>query len=139
MLIVSHDRHMLEMTADRLVLVDAGTAREFDGTLDDYIAFVLAGDAEPKTKAPKKDKRAEAERRAAEQALRKRAQEAEKVVAKLSAERSAIDRALFDPSAADPALAKLANGELMQRRGALEKKIEAAEADWLRAEEALAA
>ena len=138
-LIVSHDRHMLEMTADRLVLVDAGTAREFDGTLDDYIAFVLAGDAEPKTKAPKKDKRAEAERRAAEQALRKRAQEAEKVVAKLSAERSAIDRALFDPSAADPALAKLANGELMQRRGALEKKIEAAEADWLRAEEALAA
>ena len=40
--IVSHDRHMLEMTADRLVLVDNGTAREFDGSLDDYIAFVLA-------------------------------------------------------------------------------------------------
>src|SRR6185312_1338437 len=35
-LIVSHDRHMLEMTADRLRLVDAGTATEFDGSLDDY-------------------------------------------------------------------------------------------------------
>ena len=43
--IVSHDRHMLEMTADRLVLVDDGTAKEFDGSLDDYIAFVLAKDA----------------------------------------------------------------------------------------------
>ena len=28
-LIVSHDRHMVELTADRLVLVDDGTAREF--------------------------------------------------------------------------------------------------------------
>jgi ATP-binding cassette subfamily F protein 3 len=31
-LIVSHDRHMLEMTADRLVLVDGGTAKDFDGS-----------------------------------------------------------------------------------------------------------
>jgi ATP-binding cassette subfamily F protein 3 len=42
--IVSHDRHMLELTADRLVLVDAGTAKEFHGSLDDYIAFILGGD-----------------------------------------------------------------------------------------------
>ncbi|MEX6953732.1 ABC transporter ATP-binding protein, partial [Pseudomonas aeruginosa] len=41
--LVSHDRHMLELTADRLVLVDDGTAKEFDGSLDDYIAFVLKG------------------------------------------------------------------------------------------------
>ena len=138
-LIVSHDRHMLEMTADRLVLVDAGTAREFDGTLDDYIAFVLAGDAEPKAKGSKKDKRAAAEKRAEEQAARKRAEAAEKAVAKLAAERSAIDLALFDPTGADPALARLTNGELMQRRGSLEKRIAAAEAEWVEAEEALAA
>ena len=43
-IVVSHDRHMLEMTADRLVLVDGGTAKEFDGSIDDYIAFVLAKD-----------------------------------------------------------------------------------------------
>src|SRR3954465_7771835 len=30
--IVSHDRHMLETTADRLVLVDDGTARQLDGS-----------------------------------------------------------------------------------------------------------
>jgi ATP-binding cassette, subfamily F, member 3 len=39
--IVSHDRHMLELTADRLLLLDGGTAREFDGNLDDYMKLVL--------------------------------------------------------------------------------------------------
>ena len=40
--VVSHDRHMLELIADRLVLVDDGTAREFDGSIEDYTNFVLA-------------------------------------------------------------------------------------------------
>ena len=35
--IVSHDRHMIEASADRLVLVDKGLASDFDGTLDDYL------------------------------------------------------------------------------------------------------
>src|SRR3546814_12760962 len=40
--IVSHDRHMIELVADRLVLVDGGLAQEFNGTLEDYTDFVLA-------------------------------------------------------------------------------------------------
>ena len=40
--VVSHDRHMVELTADRLVLVDQGTAREYDGSLEDYMAFILS-------------------------------------------------------------------------------------------------
>ena len=135
-LLVSHDRHMLEMTADRLVLVDGGTAKEFDGTLDDYIAFVLAGDPD-KPKGNKKDKRAAAAKRDEQQALKKRAQGVEKDLAKLTAERSAIDRALFDPASAEPALAKLNNGDLMRRRSGLEKQIEALEAEWLELGEAL--
>ena len=63
--IVSHDRHMIEMTADRLVLVDGGTAGEFDGSLEDYIAFVLRGDAPAKpAKADKADKPAKADKSA---------------------------------------------------------------------------
>src|SRR4028118_1839406 len=34
--IVSHDRHMIELTADRLVLVEGGTAVEYAGSPDDY-------------------------------------------------------------------------------------------------------
>jgi ATP-binding cassette subfamily F protein 3 len=140
--VVSHDRHMLEMTADRLVLVDGGTAREFDGSMDDYIAFVLAGDAtassKQESKASRKDeRRAAAEAREKGNALRKRAKAAEAEVAKLGAERSAIDRAMFDPSTAEPALSRLNMTELMKRRADLSARLEAAEAAWLEASEAM--
>ncbi|MEO5866678.1 MAG: ABC-F family ATP-binding cassette domain-containing protein [Sphingomonas sp.] len=140
--VVSHDRHMLEMSADRLVLVDGGTAREFDGTMDDYIAFVLAGDASASSKqeskaSRKNERRAAAEAREKGNALRKRAKEAEADVARLGAERSAIDRAMFDPSSADPALARLNMTDLMKRRATLETQLQDAEATWLAASEAM--
>jgi ATP-binding cassette subfamily F protein 3 len=139
--IVSHDRHMLEMTADRLVLVDAGTARPFDGSLDDYIALVLTKDAKDAAKADKVDRkearRAAAEAREKGTALRKRAQEAERELAKLNEQRSAIDRAMFDPASADAALAKLTMTDLMKRRAELESRIATTEAAWMEASEAL--
>jgi ATP-binding cassette, subfamily F, member 3 len=145
-LIVSHDRHMLEMTADRLVLVDGGTAREFDGSIDDYIAFVLARDpaaaskdgANGEGKANKRDQRkAAAEAREKGQALRKHARKAETELERLTELRSAIDRAMFDPSSADASLAKLTMTDLMKRRAEIEAMIAAAEAAWLEANEAL--
>jgi len=142
--IVSHDRHMLEMTADRLVLVDGGTAREFDGSIDDYIAFVLAKDPAPARRddtnrgVNKKDQRkAAAQAREKGQELRKRARSAEAELEKLTAERSAIDQAMFDPSSADAALARLTMTDLMKRRAGIEARIAAAEAAWLEANEAL--
>lgn len=138
--IVSHDRHMLEMTADRLVLVDGGAAREFDGSIDDYIAFVLA--KEPAT--PRKDgvnkkdqRKASAEARARDQASRKRLKAAELELEKLSGQRNAIDQAMFDPGQAEAALQKLTVSELMKRRADIVTRIEAAEAVWLEASEAL--
>ncbi len=149
-MIVSHDRHMLEMTADRLVLVDGGTAKEFDGSIDDYIAFVLAGDPAANGKdsgsaggargVNKKDQRkAAAEAREKGQGLRNRAKSAEAELERLQAQRSAIDQAMFDPKAAQAALARLTMTELMKRRAETETQIEAAEAAWLDASEALEA
>jgi len=142
--IVSHDRHMLEMTADRLVLVDGGTAREFDGSLDDYIAFILGTDgagaapARSEAKSSRKDaRRAAAEAREKGQSLRRRAGQAEAELARLAEQRSAIDRAMFDPAAAAPEYAALTMGELMRRRAALETRIAAVEAEWMAASEAL--
>jgi len=139
--IVSHDRHMIELTADRLVLVDAGTAKEYNGSMEDYIAFVLSSDGAAgggKSKANRKEeRRAAAEAREKNVAIRKRAQEAEELVATLSAQRSALDRAMFDPSSAEPVLRSLGMSDLMKRRGEVEKKLEAAEAAWLEASEAL--
>ena len=148
--IVSHDRHMLEMTADRLVLVDGGTAKEFDGSIDDYIAFVLARDPATARGTPdgngagrgvnKKDQRkAAAEAREKGQELRKRARSTEVELEKLTAQRSAIDRAMFDPASAEKALGGLTMTDLMKRRAEIETRIGIAEAAWLEASEALEA
>jgi ATP-binding cassette subfamily F protein 3 len=141
-LLVSHDRHMLELTADRLVLVDHGTAREFDGSLDDYIAMVLTGDGKGAEKAKggtRQDRKVAAGRREADKALKKEARDAEAELGKLTAERAAVDRAMFDPSSADATLKALTMTELIKRRADLNERIEASEARWMAASEALEA
>ena len=49
--IVSHDRHLLEATVDRLWLVADGAVRPYDGDLDDYRRLV-SGTQNQRSKAP---------------------------------------------------------------------------------------
>jgi ATP-binding cassette subfamily F protein 3 len=46
---------------------------------------------------------------------------------------------MFDPASADKAFAKMTITELMKRRAEVQTRIEAAEANWLEASEALEA
>ncbi len=138
--LVSHDRHMLELTADRLVLVDNGTATEFSGTIEDYTDFILGkGPAKEKlSKADRKeDKKAQAVAREAQAKLKRDVSDAEADLAKLEVVLSAIDRAMFDPAAAANEYKDLTMGELSQRRGKIIAAQEAAEARWVAASEAL--
>jgi len=140
-ILVSHDRHMVELTADRLVLVDDGGATDYPGSIDDYIDFVL-GRNQPKQNAkmpkqPKPDRKADAHSREEARALKKQAAEAEAASARLAAICSAIDRAMVDPAGAEPTLASLPIGELAQRRAAVAAELEAAEARWLEVSEQL--
>jgi ATP-binding cassette subfamily F protein 3 len=147
--LVSHDRHMLELTADRLVLVDNGTATEFSGSIDDYTDFVLgrggnggtvSSSGQPVSKGDRKaEKRAAAQAREQSKSLRDAVAAAEKEMATLTTRRSQIERAMFDPASAEPADKPLAMGDLMKRRGEVEKKLEEAEARWLEATEKLEA
>ena len=143
--VVSHDRHMIELTADRLVLVDGGTATEFSGSLDDYTDLIL-GKNQPKGangsgggKATKKDKKAAAAEREKAAELRKAVKALEERIAKLTARRSEIDRAMFDPKSASPADAKLSNGDLMKLRADVQRDLDTVEAEWLAANEAIEA
>jgi ATP-binding cassette subfamily F protein 3 len=143
--IVSHDRHMLEMTADRLVLVDQGQARDFDGSIEDYIAFVLAKDPAPmssggggKPGVNKKDqRRAAAEARERDKALRVRAKQAEAELERLTNSLSIVDAAMFDPATAPAQLARLTMTDLMKHRAEVQQSIAAAELAWLEASEGL--
>ena len=141
--IVSHDRHMIELVADRLVLVDSGQAREYAGSLEDYTDFVLGkgGDTERSQAAGKSDRkadrRASAQMRERYKALQAEAKKAEKHLADLTATRTNIDRALFDPTSAGPQERGATMTDLMLRRADVQTRIEAAEQKWLEANEAL--
>lgn len=140
-ILVSHDRHMVELTADRLVLVDDGTAREYDGSLDDYIAMILKGDAgkaDGLSKADRKaEKKAAAEAREKQAELRKDAKDAESEIAKLTARRKALDEAMFAPDQAQGDLAKLTMTELMKQRADVADRLDTLEAKWLEISEVL--
>ncbi|HUE79323.1 MAG TPA: ABC-F family ATP-binding cassette domain-containing protein [Sphingomicrobium sp.] len=145
-IIVSHDRHMLELTADRLFLVDAGTVREFDGNLDDYMKLVLGtatgGAQEDRSAAAPKRKearRAAAAARERSQSLRKAAKAAEAQIAKLEERRTQLEQAMFDPASAVAADVDLPMSELMKCHAEVVARLGAAEARWVSASEALEA
>ncbi|HEY0627424.1 MAG TPA: ABC-F family ATP-binding cassette domain-containing protein [Allosphingosinicella sp.] len=139
-ILISHDRHMVELTADRLVLVENGAAVDYPGSIDDYIDFVL-GRNQPKAEAAAKpvklDRKAAAKARDEARALKKAASEAEAESARLAAECSAIDRAMFDPAGADPKLAALPMSELSRKRAKVAAELALAEARWLEVSEQL--
>ena len=131
---------MIELTADRLVLVENGGAADYSGSIDDYIDFVL-GRNQPKAGA--KPKQSKNDRKAGElvrreaRALKQAAAEAEAASARLAALCSALDRAMFDPEGAEPELASLPISELGRRREKLAVELKEAEARWLQASEQL--
>ena len=100
-LLITHDPHLVELIADRLWLVGDGTVKPFDGDLDDYRALLVER-ARPAAKAGavtrKDDRRERAEARAALAPIRKKAQDAEKRIAALAAERAKIEAKLADPA-----------------------------------------
>ena len=141
--LITHDRHLIELCADRLWLVAAGTCRPFDGDLDDYQQALLAeraGDGNGGARRPAggskaRRRQASAARRAAVAPLRQAAQAAEREVDRLERDRAGILRAIADPGLYAGAPARLA--ELGRTKRRLERELEAAEQAWLAAQDAL--
>jgi len=141
-ILVSHDRYLLEACADRLWLVAGGKVKPFDGDLDDYRREVLAergaGASEPKAaSAPSRAdvRRAAAEKRAETAPLRQRVKQAEEQIARLTKKLADIDGKLADGAlfTRDPAKA----AELAKARAQTADALHAAEEEWLAASSAL--
>jgi ATP-binding cassette subfamily F protein 3 len=145
-ILISHDRHLVEASADRLWIVRDGTVTPFDGDMDDYRQLLLAersarnrerakdgAGSEPRV-GRAEQRRAAAERRAELAPLKKAMQQAEKEVEKITAEIARIDAALADTDlyARDPDKAQ----RLSIDRGLAAKRLADAEEAWLAAIEA---
>ncbi|GGE97812.1 ABC-F family ATP-binding cassette domain-containing protein [Stappia taiwanensis] len=140
--LISHDRHLVEACADRLWLVADGGVRSFDGDMEDYRRLILqrdrgdrkekseretaadAGEEERSTK-----RRNAAERRAQLAPLRKDIAAAEKEMARITEKLARIDETLADPDffTRDPERAT----KFAKERAFMEKKLAKTEELWL--------
>ncbi len=141
--LVSHDPHLIELTADRLWLVADGRVCDFDGDLNDYRKLLLdkaregrkSGGGTGAGNSRKDERRAAAATRVQLAPLRRKVVEAEKTLEKLTAEKREIERKLADPilyqagSGADQVVS------LRRRAGELDKAIIETEEQWLLAQE----
>jgi ATP-binding cassette subfamily F protein 3 len=149
--LISHDRYLIEACADRLWLVADGTVAPFDGDLDDYRGRVLSerrdnasADGGARRGGEARQSRSEARRAAAEKRaelapLRQRILRAEAEVGRWGRELKELDRALTNPDLyVDPGKAT----GLAKARAQAVAALAAAESDWLEAstayEEAMA-
>ena len=142
-IVISHDRHLIEATAERLWLVADGDVRPFEGDLNDYRAQVTgkggAGDpAERKGSVPKSERRKAsqqrreaAQRREQAKPLAKRIKEMEAAIARSTRRIEEIDAEMAKPGLfeRDPARGAELAKERAQTAGTLAETEDA----WLEA------
>jgi ATP-binding cassette subfamily F protein 3 len=141
-IMVSHDRYLIDACADRLWVVANRAVTPYDGDLDDYRREVLSARG---LRSPQRDRneRAQADgmprARPARQnmPLRQKIQEAEAEIERINGIIAKIDTALALPDifARDPAKA----AQLSKARSAAAEALQRAEDEWLRASASLEA
>jgi ATP-binding cassette subfamily F protein 3 len=153
-IIISHDRHLLEATVDRLWLVDKGTTVPYDGDMESYRKELLqkrgnktakqdkqsqASDDESlndQSKVSRKEeRRIAAEKRAQLAPLRKEIQALEKKMSKLTEQIEQIDGKLEDVSLYEKEPTRAT--ELAKDRGQAQRTLEELEESWLELTEQL--
>ncbi|MBI5942187.1 MAG: ABC-F family ATP-binding cassette domain-containing protein [Caulobacterales bacterium] len=146
-ILITHDRSLMELVADRLWLAADGTIKPFNGDMDDYAKFVI-DKARVAARAPSQIKAPEPEpvkaapppppRVPAAQAgpLKRKLEAAEAVLARTTKALEEIDAVLADPAlyVKNPAQA----ADLGQKRLKAQASVDKAEAEWMEIAEQLA-
>jgi ATP-binding cassette subfamily F protein 3 len=143
-ILISHDRHLIELVAERLWLVTDGSLQPWHGDLDDYRRHLLGSDrlndqeeekAGKPSQAKKRGRRERAERRAELAPLRQAVSAAEKAMALQKQILSNLETEFADPALYDGPTDRIA--ELNRQRSDAEYALIEAESAWLDAAEAL--
>ena len=151
-ILITHDRSLMELVADRLWLAADGTVKPFDGDMDDYTKFVLERakqgmkpsqvkkDAEPKASTGTQAANANSgnakpkKKGKSPSTLRHAVKKAEEIMAAIAADMAKTDNEMAETAGKDPKKFEV----LSRKRAQLQTDLEKAEADWMAAEEELA-
>ena len=147
-IMISHDRYLIEATVDQLWLVGEGTCKQYFGDLGDYYELLLkqrqslrraarsAREVQGEQRKSRKDeRRLAADERARLAPLKKAVSAAESIMEELSAQKDHVDGQLADPEVYDGPSERIAS--LTRRQRELEKLIANAEEVWLDAQSRL--
>jgi ATP-binding cassette subfamily F protein 3 len=146
--IVTHDPHVIELTADRFWLVENGRVGPYDGDMNDYRSLLLGrgngrngaggnarnSDGDQGGLDKKEQRRLAAEKRTALAPMKKRLTAAEAAVHRLEKEKARLAEAMADPELYRGDSRKLI--DLKMRLGRVEKDLASAEEAWISAQEA---
>ena len=133
-ILISHDRHIIETCADQLWLVHDGTVKPFDGDMDDYTRLVLdksrAGRAQRARKPQHREPPPAA--RVSSPASQKAADKLDRKMDELRGKIDILDKALSDPAlfAKEPKKA----ADFTRLRAKLAADLEDLENQWLEAQ-----
>lgn len=139
-LLISHDRHLVDACVDRLWIVEDGDVKTFEGDLDDYRRHLLAlraGNRADKRGNQKSENKKEARQAAAEMRrkiapFRRAVETAEKAIEKLETQKAKIEKELENPdlySASTPENDKIV-ADLQIRLGRVKNELNMTEEKW---------
>lgn len=158
LILVSHDRHLLETIADKLWLIHDGECSVFDGDLDDYQNFLnqknkeykeqlsqsnnaqklsasLSNEAKSQSYKSKEQKKLEAQKRQALRPIKLEIEKLEKSMEKLKKEIATIDETMADPTLYQNDSNKVQ--ELSIKRAQLSDELDENEMLWLEKQDEL--
>jgi ATP-binding cassette subfamily F protein 3 len=141
MVLVSHDRHLLRITCDRLWLVYGGRVEPFNDDLEAYPAWLTAqrreqgsdgnsrSEGEHTAEARRARKRAEAERRRQLQPLKRQMTKLEQEMERLQASQSILESSLADTGFYQEDR-KQDLKQLLAEKAEVDRQLQAIETDW---------
>lgn len=145
-ILISHDRHLIEACADRLWLVKNGTVKPYDGDMESYRAECLSergrgtgrktkaeGDQAHSRASRQGERREAAAARAALAPLKKAVTEKEREVERLTSRINALGEQLADTDLYQRDPEKVSR--ITKQHGELARALEDAEAAWIAASE----
>ena len=138
MMLISHDRHLLNSTVDQFYLVAEGRCDSFDGDLERYRQYLLQGNKQPASNADTTHDKRQKRQLAAQQRqrlapLKQQLKQTERALSQAEQALQTVEAELAD-SAIYLEQNKEKLQDCLQRQAALKKQLNTLENDWLELE-----